>query len=132
MYPLNAFMENMNFDTVDVLSDPYFRVILTLRLKYVDNFMGYIKICKKSNNPNNYISQGGVIAGLTPLFVEGLGVYILNEDEWFMTTAIQHIDWYNKEFTTKNSVYSFEVKGIEIPDYIIEYINQFSNESKNN
>ena len=125
-------MENMNFDTVDVLSDPYFRVILTLRLKYVDNFMGYIKICKKSNNPNNYISQSGVIAGLTPLFVEGLGVYILNEDEWFMTTAIQHIDWYNKEFTTKNSVYSFEVKGIEIPDYIIEYINQFSNESKNN
>lgn len=132
MYPLNAFMENMNFDTVDVLSDPYFRVILTLRLKYVDNFMGYIKICKKSNNPNNYISQGGVIAGLTPLFVEGLGVYILNEDEWFMTTAIQHIDWYNKEFTTKNSVYSFEVKGIEIPDYIIEYINQYNNESKNN
>ena len=132
MYSLNAFMENMNFDTVDVLSDPYFRAILTLRLKYVDNFMGYIKICKKSNNPNNYISQGGVIAGLTPLFVEGLGVYILNEDEWFMTTAIQHIDWYNKEFTTQNSVYSFEVKGIEIPDYIIEYINQFSNESKNN
>ena len=132
MYSLNAFMENMNFDTVDVLSDPYFRVILTLRLKYVDNFMGYIKICKKSNNPNNYISQGGVIAGLTPLFVEGLGVYILNEDEWFMTTAIQHIDWYNKEFTTKNSVYSFEVKGIEIPDYIIEYINQYNNESKNN
>lgn len=125
-------MGNMNFDTVDVLSDPYFRVILTLRLKYVDNFMGYIKICKKSNNPNNYISQGGVIAGLTPLFVEGLGVYILNEDEWFMTTAIQHIDWYNKEFTTKNSVYSFEVKGIEIPDYIIEYINQYNNESKNN
>ena len=125
-------MGNINFDTVDVLSDPYFRVILTLRLKYVDNFMGYIKICKKSNNPNNYISQGGVIAGLTPLFVEGLGVYILNEDEWFMTTAIQHIDWYNKEFTTKNSVYSFEVKGIEIPDYIIEYINQYNNESKNN
>lgn len=125
-------MENMNFDTVDVLSDPYFRVILTLRLKYVDPFMGYIKICKKSNNPNNYISQGGVIVGLTPLFVEGLGVYILNEDEWFMTSAIQHIDWYNKEFTTQNSVYSFEVKGIEIPDYIIEYINQHSNESKNN
>ena len=125
-------MENMNFDTVDVLNDPYFRVILTLRLKYVDPFMGYIKICKKSNNPNNYISQGGVIAGLTPLFVEGLGVYILNEDEWFMTTAIQHIDWYNKEFTTKNSVYSFEIKGIEIPDYIIEYINQYNNESKNN
>lgn len=49
-----------------------------------------------------------------------------------MTTAIQHIDWYNKEFTTQNSVYSFEVKGIEIPDYIIKYINQFSNESKNN
>ena len=122
----------MNFDTVDVLSDPYFRAILTLRLKYVDNFMGYIKICKKSNNPNNYISQGDVIAGLTPLFVEGLGVYILNEDEWFMTTAIQHIDWYNKEFTTKNSVYSFEVKGIEIPDYIIKYINQYNNESKNN
>ena len=70
-------MENMNFDTADVLSDPYFRVILTLRLKYVDPFMGYIKICKKSNNPNNYISQGGVIVGLTPLFVEGLGVYIL-------------------------------------------------------
>lgn len=132
MYSLNAFMENMNFDTVDVLSDPYFRVILTLRLKYVDPFMGYIKICKKSNNPNNYISQGGVIVGLTPLFVEGLGVYILNEDEWFMTSAIQHIDWYNKEFTTQNSVYSFEVKGIEIPDYIIEYINQHSNESKNN
>ena len=132
MYSLNAFMGNINFDTVDVLSDPYFRVILTLRLKYVDNFMGYIKICKKSNNPNNYISQGGVIAGLTPLFVEGLGVYILNEDEWFMTTAIQHIDWYNKEFTTKNSVYSFEIKGIEIPDYIIEYINQYNNESKNN
>ena len=132
MYSLNAFMGNMNFDTVDVLSDPYFRAILTLRLKYVDNFMGYIKICKKSNNPNSYISQGGVIAGLTPLFVEGLGVYILNEDEWFMTTAIQHIDWYNKEFTTKNSVYSFEVKGIEIPDYIIEYINQYNNESKNN
>ena len=132
MYSLNAFMENMNFDTVNVLSDPYFRVILTLRLKYVDNFMGYIKICKKSNNPNNYISQGGVIAGLTPLFVEGLGVYILNEDEWFMTTAIQHIDWYNKEFTTKNSVYSFEIKGIEIPNYIIEYINQYNNESKNN
>lgn len=125
-------MENMNFDTVDVLSDPYFRVILTLRLKYVDPFMGYIKICKKSNNPNNYISQGGVIVGLTPLFVEGLGVYILNEDEWFMTSAIQHIDWYNKEFTTQNSVYSFEVKGIEIPDYIIEYTNQHSNESKNN
>lgn len=125
-------MENMNFDTVDVLSDPYFRIILTLRLRYVDPFMGYIKICKKSNNPNNYISQGGVIVGLTPLFVEGLGVYILNEDEWFMTSAIQHIDWYNKEFTTQNSVYSFEVKGIEIPDYIIEYINQHSNESKNN
>lgn len=125
-------MGNINFDTVDVLSDPYFKVILTLRLRYVDPFMGYIKICKKSNNPNNYISQGGVIVGLTPLFVEGLGVYILNEDEWFMTSAIQHIDWYNKEFTTQNSVYSFEVKGIEIPDYIIEYINQHSNESKNN
>lgn len=59
---------------------------------------------------------GEIHSGFTAAFGENIGCYISNEDSWYITSIIKHIDWDKGEFNTLNSVYKFEFEEIPIND----------------
>lgn len=69
---------------------------------------GHIKVTKVSDN-YGYLSPGEWREGKTPLFGEGIALWICGtEDDFYHTSTIQSIDWENNTFKTLNSTYKFE------------------------
>ena len=109
-----------------VIIDEHILVLLAVR-EYLDEIemsestreeiknskVGDITVTKISKN-DGYVKEGESAWGVTAAFGEGLSVYIASANSWFCTSTIRKIDWDKKEFTTRNSVYSFTFKETNI------------------
>lgn len=88
-------------------------------LKIKNSRSGYILIEKISDNPG-YLNSKEKREGFTPLFSEGFSCHVLLDDhyeDYYYTSTIDSIDWYNNTFTTKNSKYSFVFKEMSPEEY---------------
>lgn len=68
--------------------------------------------------------------GITAAFGEGISCYISNEDEWFMTSIIKHIDWKNNKFVTLNSLYDFKFQEIDFDRLVADLQILMNDENK--
>ena len=103
--------------------------------KYADEELyNALKNAKTGLIEISYLDNTNKHYGFTAAFGEGLACRMSNEDNWYTTTTIKSIDWDNKTFETRNSVYKFKFQEIPIDKALAsakELYNKLENESKN-